>query len=29
MGKLTNIVPVKPFETVMVIKGYRNKIELN
>ena len=24
-----NTWPVKPFETVMVIKGYTNKIELN
>ena len=22
-------LPVKPFETVMVVKGYANKIELN
>ena len=28
-GGVTNIWPVKPFETVMVIKGYTNKIELN
>ena len=28
-GGVTNILPVKPFETVMVIKGYTNKIELN
>ena len=28
-GGVTNIWPVKPFETVMVIKGYINKIELN
>ena len=26
---IINIWPVKPFETVMVIKGYANKIELN
>ena len=26
---LSNIVPVKPFESVRVIKGYTNKIELN
>ena len=24
-----NICPVEPFETVMVIKGYTNKIDLN
>ena len=24
-----NILPVKPFESVMVIKGYTNKIDLN
>ena len=28
-GGVTNILPVKPFETVMVIKGYTNTIELN
>ena len=28
-GGVKNIWPVKPFETVMVIKGYTNKIELN
>jgi hypothetical protein len=28
-GGVMNIWPVKPFETVMVIKGYTNKIELN
>jgi hypothetical protein len=28
-GGAMNIWPVKPFETVMVIKGYTNKIELN
>ena len=28
-GGVINILPVKPFESVMVIKGYTNKIELN
>ena len=28
-GGVVNIWPDKPFETVMVIKGYTNKIELN
>ena len=28
-GGVINIWPVKPFETVMVIKGYTNKIEFN
>ena len=28
-GGVINILPVKPFETVMVIKGYTNKIEFN
>ena len=28
-GGVTNIWPVKPFETVMVIKGYTNKIKLS
>jgi hypothetical protein len=28
-GDVINIWPVKPFEAVMVIKGYTNKIELN
>ena len=28
-GVFINIWPVKPFETVIVIKGYTNKIELN
>ena len=28
-GDVMNIWPVKPFETVMVIKGYINTIELN
>ena len=27
-GGVMNIWPVKPFETVMVIKGYTNKIEI-
>ena len=26
-GGVINIWPVKPFETLMVIKGYTNKIE--
>ena len=29
VGACVNIWPVKPFETVMVIKCYTNKIELN
>ena len=28
-GAVIDIWPVKPFETVMVITGYTNKIELN
>jgi hypothetical protein len=28
-GGVINIWPVKPFETVIVIKGYTNKIEFN
>ena len=28
-GGVINTRPVKPFETVMVMKGYTNKIELN
>jgi hypothetical protein len=28
-GGVKNMWPVKPFETVMVIKGYTNKIEFN
>jgi len=28
-GGVIHSLPVKPFETVMVIKGYTNKIELN
>ena len=29
MVGVVNIWPVNPFETVMVIKGYTNKFELN